>query len=176
MTDEDRYGTVARLLHWTVAVLVLAIIPLGIALEHLPQGNIQDRAYDTHRSLGVVILVLMIVRLAWRRINGAPEPAHDIAPWQRMLASGTHHALYLLLIVNPVVGWFATSAYGAPLMFVGIGELPALMAKNEPVATILFGVHKAMGLLTAALLIAHIGAALFHRFVLKDSVMARMIG
>jgi cytochrome b561 len=176
MSDEDRYGTVARLLHWSVAVLVLAIIPLGIALDHLPQGNVQDRAYDLHRSLGVVILVLMVLRLLWRRLNGAPDPAHDIAPWQHMLATATHHTLYLLLIVNPVVGWFATSAYGAPLMFIGIGELPALMAKNEPLANILFGVHKAIGLLTAALLIAHIGAALFHRFVLRDSVMGRMIG
>jgi cytochrome b561 len=174
--DRAVYGTPARILHWTVALIVLAIIPLGISLEHLPQGRWQDAGYDLHRSLGVLLLALMLVRIAWRLSHGAPPPPHDINALQEKAAAATHLALYVLLAVNPVVGWLATSAYGAPIIFFGMAEVPALLAKDEDMATILFGAHKLFGILTGVLVLAHIGAAMLHRFILRDSVMGRMVG
>ena len=87
-----------------------------------------------------------------------------------------HWALYILLIVQPFVGWIATSAYRAPMTMFWLFELPPIWGENRALSEDLFLVHRNLGLLIAALLVAHIGAALFHHFVRKDGVLLRMIG
>src|SRR5262249_25612676 len=110
------YTFTARVLHWTTAFLILLMIPLGIVIANDCGGAAQDFLYDLHRSLGVTITPLVILRIIYRwRHPPAPLP-DDIVPMQRIAAEATHWALYALLIVQPFTGWIATSAYRAPVV------------------------------------------------------------
>jgi cytochrome b561 len=174
MKKED-YSGFAKLLHWAVALCVLFMIPAGITMNLLGPGKLQDSLYDLHRSCGVLVLALMLIRLANRLVAGAPPPEPSLSTFQRKASHAVHMSLYPLLIVQAVLGWVATSAYGAPVIFFGLFRLPDLVAKNEPLSDKLFLAHNLTGFTIAALLIVHIGAALHHRFVLRDGVLQRML-
>lgn len=168
------YAPTAKAFHWTVAVLVLAMIPLGISLGSLPKGAVQDTAYAIHKSTGFLILVLMIGRLAFRLFNPPPPSEPTLARWQIGVSHAVHWALYAILLVMPVIGWAGSNAFGAPVSVYGLFTLPDIMTKDEPLSKTLLGVHATLGFVAAGLILMHIAAALYHRFVRKDAVLARM--
>jgi cytochrome b561 len=169
------YSGVAKLLHWVIAVCVLFIIPAGILMGKLPDGNAKNLIYTLHRSFGVVILALMLIRLAYRLVNGAPAPEPTLTAMQRMVSHVVHLALYALLIAQSLIGWVATSAYGAAISVFGLFTLPALVGKDEALAKPLFEVHELIGFAVAGLVLMHVGAALFHYFIKRDGVLQRML-
>lgn len=169
------YSPAAKTLHWLMAAAVLATLPIGVALEHLPQGPIQNAGYDIHRSLGAVILFLALLRLAYRVARGAPPPDPTLAPHERILSHAVHMLLYVLMIAVPLGGWAATSAYGAPIVVFWLFELPPLLSKNEALSETLFGLHKVGAILFGVLILLHIAGAAMHGLVKKDGVMARML-
>ena len=169
------YTVTARVLHWTTAFLILLMIPLGIVIANDWGGAAQDFLYDLHRSLGVTIIPLVILRIICRwRHPPLPLP-DDIAPMQRIAAEATHWALYVLLIVQPLTGWIATSAYPAPVVVFGWFELPPIWPQDRAFSDRLFAFHALAGIAIACLVAAHIGAALYHHFVRRDRVLLRMI-
>ena len=99
----------------------------------------------------------------------------DVPALQRLVAESVHWGLYALLIVQPLVGWAATSAYRAPIIVYGLFELPPILPVNQPLSEQLFAVHRALGILMAVLVCAHVGAALYHHFVRRDRVLMRMV-
>ena len=120
------YTVTARVLHWIIAALVLIMIPLGIVIANEWGGPWQTPLYNLHKSLGALILPLVVVRLIWRLTHPpAPLPA-DVPPIQQFAAHATHWTLYALLIAQPLIGWIATSAYPAPLPVFGLFELPKI--------------------------------------------------
>ena len=165
------YGLTARLFHWLTAILVLVQIPLGILVTNFDLGAL----YNLHKSNGMLILVVVICRLLWRMTHQPPPLSSDIPAIQRLAAHSVHWALYALLIIQPIVGWIATSAYPAPLPFFGLFEMPPIWWADRALSERLFVVHLGLGIVMAGLLAAHIGAALFHHFVRKDAVLDRMI-
>jgi cytochrome b561 len=169
------YSLIARTLHWTIAALVLTTIPIGIVMANESGGPLQDFLYDVHRSIGALIIPLIIVRFGYRLTHPPLPLPDDIPPFQQLAAHATHWALYALLIVQPLVGWLATSAYGAPIMVFGLFQLPPIWPQDQPFSERVFVVHQLMGLAIAGIAAGHIGAALFHHFVLKDRVLMRMI-
>jgi cytochrome b561 len=169
------YTVTARVLHWIIAALVLIMIPLGIVIANEWGGPWQTPLYNLHKSLGAVILPLVVVRLIWRlTYPPAPLPA-DIPPTQQLAAHATHWALYALLIAQPLIGWIATSAYPAPLPVFGLFELPKIWREDQPFSERLFAVHRWMGIALGGVATMHIGAALHHHFVRKDRVLMRML-
>lgn len=169
------YTLTARVLHWIVAVLVLSMIPFGLIMVRLDSGPTQDLLFNLHRSIGAILLPIVLVRLVWRLQNPpAPLPA-EIPALQRVAAHATHWALYVLLIVQPLIGWIATSAYRAPIGVFWLFELPPIWPEDRAFSEQLFAVHRLLGFAIAALVCAHIGAALFHHFILRDRVLMRMI-
>jgi cytochrome b561 len=164
------YPPPSKLLHWSVAIAVLVQAPLGLSLVYVELGAWQDALFNFHKSLGIVILVLMVWRLLNRVFVGAPSPEPTIAPWQRVVSSAVHGALYLLLIVQPIVGYLANSAFGASTPFFGLFEIPPAVAANR-----LFALHGWIGLILLMLIAVHIAAALQHYFVRKDGVLQRML-
>jgi cytochrome b561 len=143
------YSTMARVLHWATAVL--------------------------HRSIGAVVIPLVILRLGYR-IAHAPKPLpEDVPPWQQAAARATHWALYALLMVQPFIGWVATSAFPAAIMVFGLFELPPIWSADRPLSDRLFVVHARIAAAIAGLATLHIGAALHHHFVRRDGVLMRMI-
>ena len=176
------YTPIQRALHWLTALVVLPMIPAGVAMVMMfegviPGGGWQDTLFHFHRSCGIVLVALMPLRLVYRLFNPpAPLPAH-VAGWQRGVSHAVHWLLYGLIIVNAVLGWLATSAYGAPISFFGLFQVPPLMAQDRALYDSVLGpVHAGMGVAIGVLVMAHVGAALMHAIVLKDGVMQRMTG
>ena len=169
------YTMTARALHWVIAALVLIMVPLGIVIANEWGGPVQEPLYNLHKSIGVVILPLVVVRLIWRLTHSPlPLPA-DIPALQQSAAHATHWTLYGLLIVQPVVGLVATSAYPAPLPMFGLFELPPVWPENRPLSERLFALHRWLGIAIGVVAAVHIGAALHHHFVRKDRVLMRMV-
>jgi cytochrome b561 len=169
------YTATARVLHWLVAALVLLIIPLGIVIANEWGGPLQQPLYNLHKSIGVLLLALVAVRLLYRATH-APQPLPaDIAPLQQWAAHATHWMLYALLLVQPVLGLIATSAYPAPIPFFGLFDVPQLWPENRALSERLFALHRWTGIAIGVVAGMHIAAALHHHFVRKDRVLMRMI-
>ena len=165
------YTPTARVLHWLTAALVLFQIPDGLLIVSFDLGFI----YNLHKSVGVVILAAIVVRLPWRLTHPAPPLPADIPAVQRLAARTMHWALYGLLVVQPILGWVATSAYPAPVPFFGLFEMPQIWWDDRALSDRLFVVHRWLGIAMGALLVGHIGAAVYHHFIRKDGVLLRMV-
>jgi cytochrome b561 len=169
------YPPLSKLLHWSVAITMLVQLPLGLSLVYLELGAWQDALFNFHKSLGVVIFVLMVWRILNRVLVGAPAPEPTIARWQRSVSSAVHGTLYLLLLVQPVVGYLANSAFGASTPIFGLFEIPAAVTANEELANRLFALHGWIGVTLLVLIAIHIAAALQHHVIRKDGVLQRML-
>ena len=121
------------------------------------------------------MLVITASRMVYRLFNPAPPLPADLPAWQNLAALATHWGLYALLIVQPIVGWIATSAYRAPTLFFWLFELPPIWPEDRAFSEAMFVVHRTMGILIAVLISIHIAAALYHHFILKDRVLGRMV-
>lgn len=174
-TLSGGYPSTSKWLHWLVAACVLTMIPIGIVMGRVGQGPTQDTLYLLHKSFGILILALMLLRLINRIVVGAPAPEPSLARWQRAVSSATHGLLYVLLLLMPIVGWLANSAYGAATPFFGLFELPNLLPKDRALADKLFAVHRITGFVVAGLVLMHIGAALQHFLFYRDRVLQRML-
>jgi cytochrome b561 len=179
MADETvvvpAYTVAARVLHWITAVLVLTMIPLGVVIAYEWGGPAQDFLYNLHKSIGVTLFPIVLVRLIYRLGHPPPPLPDDIPAVQRLAAHATHWALYLLLLLQPTVGYIMTSAYPAPIPFFGLFNLPQLWPPDRALSDALTLVHRNIGILIAVVAAMHIGAALFHHFVRKDRVLMRML-
>ncbi len=169
------YTLAARVLHWVTAVLVLGLIAVGLAMANFDFGDAQDTLYHLHRSTGAVLLPLIVLRLFYRLNHPPPPLPADIPAIQQFAAYANHWALYALLIIQPIIGWIATSAYGAQILVFWLFELPSIWPADEPFSEKMFAVHRMLGIAIALLALGHIGAALFYHFVRKDDVLIRMM-
>jgi cytochrome b561 len=176
MTDTTpAYTITARILHWVTASLVLLNLPLGLIIANNWGGPLQDQLYDLHRSIGALIIPIILVRLVYR-LGHPPAPLPDDIPaLQQLAANATHWALYGLLIAQPFLGWIGTSAYRATIVVFGLFELPPIWPEDRAFSDQVLFVHSLIGLSIACLLAAHIGAALHHHFVRRDGILTRMI-
>lgn len=170
------YSFPARIFHWLTAALVLTSLPIGLLMANLDLGGpVEDPMYHIHRSIGAVVLLLTVLRLIYRLGHPAPPLPAEMPQWQRSAARFTHWGLYAGLIVQPIAGWIATSAYRAPILFFWLFELPPIWKEDRPFSEAMFVVHRSLGIFIAVLITIHIAAALYHHFVLKDGVLKRMV-
>jgi cytochrome b561 len=172
---EQGYTLTARVLHWLTAIIVIGMIPGGIYMANAGPGPAKDLLFHLHRSFGVVLLPLVLVRLTYRLGHPPPPLPRDVPPMQRAAAQAVHGALYALLIVQPIIGWVATSAYRAPVPVFWLFELPPIWSVDRAFSERMFLVHRVLGLVIAALASVHIIAALYHHFIRKDAVLTRMV-
>lgn len=172
-TQPDAYPAALKILHWATAVIIMLLIPAGVLMHQLPPGPAQDQLYFLHKSFGVLVLALTLGRIVVRLSLGAPPPAPTLTPVERAASRTVHRLLYALLIFMPVVGWLAVSAYGAPIDFFGLFQLPPLMGKDEAAAKPLFRAHMIGAVVLVCALALHIGGALAHLWR-RDGVFQRM--
>jgi cytochrome b561 len=173
-TAVPAYTLTARIFHWVTATLVLLMLPLGVVIAHGWGGALQDQLYDLHRSIGALIIPIVLARLVYRWLHPPLPLTDDIPAIQQLAAHTTHWALYALLIVQPFVGWIGTSAYRAPIIVFGLFELPPIWPEDRGFSDRVLYLHGLIALTIACLLAAHIGAALYHHFVRRDRVLMRM--
>lgn len=173
--DIATYTLTARILHWLIAIVVLTAIPAAITMDRLGDGPTADFLYDLHRSLGATLIPLVALRVFWRMGHRPPPLPSDIPALQRRVALLTHWLLYVLIVIQPVLGWVATSAYRAPLKIFWLFELPPIWPENRALSDELFTIHHYIGWTLGVLVCVHIGAALYHHFIRRDRVLMRMI-
>lgn len=166
-----RYSTTAMWFHWTIAVLVLVNLAVGILHDPIPAL----RAWmPGHMAIGLTVLVLTAGRIAWRLTHPAPPLPPATKAWERVSAHATHWTLYLLLLAMPISGWTMVSgAPRHPLSWFGLFDVPFLPVTVQASE----GAHQAHGVLgwvMLALVVLHVAAALRHRLILRDHVLARM--
>jgi cytochrome b561 len=173
---EPAYTPVARLLHWITAGLVLVLIPMGFVMAELLKGGpVQDFLFGLHESLGVTLMAVVYVRLAYRLTHRPAPLPEEIPAFYRIAGHGVHWLLYALLAVQPIIGWIGTSAYRAPIHFFWLAELPPIWPQNRGFSDAMFWVHTGIGIALAMLICAHVGAGLFHHFIRRDVVLTRML-
>ncbi len=170
-----RYGAVAQGLHWLIALLIVIMFGLGWYMADLPLGQRKFDLYQLHKSLGITIFVLTLLRLAWRMAHPAPPLPTTMAPWEQTLAKIAHVLLYLLLLLQPLIGFLQSNAANFPVVVWGVLPLPALIGTDEPFAETLVDVHGWSARSILLLVALHVAAALRHHFVLKDDILRRML-
>jgi len=181
MTARGRYSLVQRLLHWLIALLAIPALGVGMTLGWLGFEGARDSLgigitnalYSGHKTVGVLILLLMTLRLVLRLTLGSPPPVPTLTPFERFASRAVQGLLYLVLMALPVVGWLATAAGGYPVQFF-VWKLPGLIAKDPALSEALFELHGALGAAFLALLALHIAGALRHWLIKRDEVMRRM--
>ena len=174
-SQRAAYTVTARTLHWITAVLILFMIPSGFMAANEWGGSWQDSLYDLHKSIGALIIPLVMLRLIYRWVLPPSRLPDDIQRIQRLVATTTHWALYALLVLQPLAGWIATSAYPAPVPLFGWITLPPLWFEDRALSDRLFSAHRFIGVAIASLVAVHVAGALYHHFVRRDRVLMRMI-
>ena len=179
----QRWSVPSRLFHWIMAFCVLGTTSVmyysQIFEKHAREDDAaRDRYIELlklHKSLGLVVLFLVLFRLAWNRYRARPPLPAGLSPSQRRVALGAHHLLYLLMFAIPLLGWLASMTYGGTTEFFGLFSLPIFLAKNQDAAVATRNGHIWLGWLLFAILLLHIGAALWHHFSRKDATLAQML-
>ena len=172
---EREWGAVQRVLHWTIAVMVLAQLLIGDIMFFTSPEAVPGLWFYIHPTMGILIGVFMLGRLAWRETHVIPAVPEDISTSRQVLSQFTHYSFYFLLICNPLVGWLLVGAMGQHVHFFDAG-LPDLMGKSAFYDGFYFWMHLAFGGLIALFFVVHFGAALYHEFLKRDNVLRRMLG
>ena len=168
------YTPVAKGFHWSMAVLIVGALALGLYMHDLPLSPQKLKLYSWHKWLGVTLFVMVWLRLAWRVTHPPPPPPETVKPGLQRLARGGHALLYVLMIALPLSGWLMSSAKGFQTVWFGVVPIPDLIGRNNEVGDFFQAVHKALTLVLMLTLAGHIAAALWHHFVLRDDTLRRI--
>lgn len=185
---RNSWGTLSRVFHWGTLLLIAVQIPLGFWMVEVYEVYTETYADDTwvmrtsrmHHTLGFIALLVFALRLSWRANNPTPELPASLVRYQRWLARGTHFVLYALLVIYPLSGWAALSAYEGefPIFFFGWENMPRLVPQAAADAFFNYeffaGIHRWCWRMGAVVLGLHVFAALWHQLVLRDGVLKRM--
>ena len=167
------FPLLARLLHWTMALRILAMLFIGVAMV----SSLSDyhRLVAIHRPLGILLLVLVAVRLINRLLSPPPPLPAAMPAVLRLAAGASHWLLYALMFAVPVVGWAMLSAAGYPIQLVGTVHLPPILPHDRALYAVLRPAHTVLAFLLFATFLAHLGAALTHALVFRDGVFRSMV-
>jgi cytochrome b561 len=169
-----RYGAVAQLFHWAIVALIIAQFVLALRAKGLsPIAKIGILA--THKSIGITILGLALLRLAWRLFNPVPSLPAGAPRWQDRAAHLSHFLLYALLFITPLLGWFMSSARAFSVSWFGLVTLPDFIEPNKAAFETLRDLHHFMAYTLGTIAIVHAAAALKHHFLDRDDVLRRML-
>lgn len=171
----DSWGRVAKLIHWLMAALLMVQLLLGAFARTWPLSPTKLELFIWHKSLGLLLLVLVLLRLAWRWSNPVPHLPASVPPWQQLASRISHLLLYACLIALPITGWVINSASNIPLKVFWLFPLPDITEPDKALAQLMKWVHSGFVMLFLALLVVHISAALHHHFVRHDDVLKRML-
>ena|SRR6056297_889539 len=169
------YGSVAQALHWLVAAGIGAQFVWAWRIDEADSIRAQFTLVNQHKSIGMTVLALVIIRLLWRAFNRPPPFPPGMSAWEKFAATAAHWSLYALILAMPVSGWIYTSAAGFGPAFFGLVDIPALVDQSERLEKLFGEVHEWLAICIAALVSIHVLAALRHQFVLKDGLLRRML-
>ena len=177
--SAERYGAVSRLLHWLMALLILAMIGVGAYMTDLDKKDpIRLSLYDLHKEIGVTILALAVLRILWILASRPPVLPAVLQRWEVILTKSTTGLLYLLMLATPIVGYLMVNTGGGPIKYFGMFEMPRLLAQNHDLHEFLEGLHEFLAFSILTLVGLHVLGAIKHRLIDKDpqaDVLKRML-
>ena len=171
---RDTYGLIARILHWFIFLLVAGMLIGGFFMSYLPSNGIKSFFISIHKSTGFIIFLLMIARLLWRNHNQQPRDLGE-SLFLNYVAHVLHIVLYILLLLQPLVGILVSQTYGYPVSVFGIFELPQIIWKSQLLANFFSKVHTVIGVLLTVSILIHAAAALKHHYIDRDRTLIRML-
>jgi cytochrome b561 len=175
MSDEAGYAPTAKSLHWLIVALLIAQFIFAWTMPHIGRNTPVTTPISLHFTLGVIILIVAIIRLAWRVTHKEPAPLDGVPPWQVQSARAVHWLLYLLLFVIPILGWINASWRGMPIVMFG-ATLPHLVDTRAPNWGWTGDLHSLLANYAMLVLVGlHTLAGLYHHFVRRDRVLQRML-
>lgn len=173
--DSARYGVIAQLFHWIIVALVVTQFVLANKAEDLPLGMAKLITLAQHKSVGITILGLALLRLVWRLLGATPPLPTTTARWQTLAARASHFLLYALLLIIPVLGWLMSSARNFSVSWFGLITLPDFIEPSEAAFDFFHVAHETAAKTLFVLALVHIAAALKHHFIDRDDVLRRML-
>jgi cytochrome b561 len=175
MTDSipPRYTGTAIVLHWLLALGLVAAFAVGLYMADLPLSPQRIKLYNWHKWAGVTILALSFLRLGWRLTHKPPADV-PMSPVQRSAAHAAHHVLYVLFFAVPLVGWAYSSAAGFPIVVFGVLPLPDFVPVDKALAEAIKPWHGRLAWLMVIAVLAHVAGALKHQYIDRDNILSRM--
>ena len=170
----NEFGSLAKALHWLVAIGIFALIYLGLEQADMERGDEKTYIRFVHSSIALGVFILMTVRIAWRFMNDVPGHPEGMPAWQRTSATLVHWGLYAAVFVQLSAGFMTVATGGKPLPFFGIFSVPLPVAEDRDAHHFWEEIHEFTWKIVAVLLVVHIAAALYNHFVLKNDVLRRM--
>lgn len=171
---QSSYTLTARTLHWVMAIVMILMLAAGLVMSDIEDPALKGTLYSLHKATGIVVLFLAGVRLFWRLSHAVPAISAALPQWQRWGARLAHWGFYGVMFILPLSGWSMSSAAGYPVSFYGLFVLPDLLAKNDTLAPIFKDVHEISANVFIGLLVVHLGAALYHHYVLRDDTVRQI--
>lgn len=171
----ERYGLVARALHWTIGALIVAQIVVGFwTFEFMEKSAERSANIGTHKALGVLLLFFVIARISWRAYDHAPPLPASISAQERTGARLGHMLLYILMLAMPILGLLTNDAGGRSTDVFGLFTVPMMIGENEDLHDFFEDAHKVGAYALGILIVLHLATALYHRFVRRDGVAERI--
>ena len=172
----QRYGSVARFFHWVSSVLIIGMVIFGLWMTSLERSSFKFQLYDIHKSLGLSILILIVLRIIWRIFNRVPAYPSSIPRWEQKLAHAFHGLFYLLVLSIPLSGWLMSTAAQYFPNFWGLGQwiMPGVPA-SQTLAKLGSKVHSFLAYALIVMLVLHVAMALKHHFLAKNNILKRML-
>ena len=172
------WGLGAKLFHWTIAVLIVVssvfILHVNDSMPWFKSSPLTFITYiHWHKSVGLIVLALVVGRILWRWANPPPVTA-PLTPFEHKASAWTHRGLYALMIGVPLTGWLASSAFGSPTKFFGLFVIPGIIAKSKPLVGVAYWAHFSVAWFLLALVSLHVIAAFWHHDRKRDNVLRAM--
>ena len=174
---RNRWGLIAILFHWLVALTVFGMFALGLWMTELDYYSPWYReAPDVHRSIGVLLMAVVLLRLAWRVVSRTPDMHPNHRPWEVHTARIAHSLLYLLPLATMITGYLISTADGRAVSVFGWFEIPALYTGMEEQETVMGDLHRVLAWSLIGIAALHAAGALKHHFIDRDTTLTRMLG
>ncbi len=173
---ERRYGLITRAVHWIIAALIIALIPLGwymVGLEYYDPWS--HDSLEIHKALGMVVLLLATIMISWQIAGRGTRATESRMQWEVIAAKITHYLLYALMLVVPATGYIISTSAGAGVSIFGLFEVPAVLPKSVPLRDAAILMHYYFAYAGVALIVLHVAGALKHHFIDGDDTLRRML-
>lgn len=176
--SSERWGWVSITIHWLTVLMVLSLVVVGLLMQEMANSPSKIEVYALHKSFGLTVLALTVLRLLWRLVAGTPAAVPGMPRWQHLAAQASHATLYVILLAMPLSGWLFHSASGFPprnLSWFGLFKLPSLSDRDPALRDFALAAHEWLFIALAAIVTVHALAALKHHYVDRDRTLARML-